>query len=128
MYRRSTPTAAEEQKVEVELWTLHLEGTDRVTGHYDRMEIRESSDNSTFACNGRKEIVIFTRYRVEGSFLPNGQIKLRETSYSTQNHHPCERTEKRYLDTYSGILIGDSIRLKTRDDDVDQVLNRRHGL
>ncbi len=128
VYRRSTPTAAEEQKVELELWTLDQVGADRITGHYDRMEIRESTNNQPYECNGRKEIVIFTRYRVEGTFQPNGQIKLHETGFSTQSNHPCERTEKRYLDTYSGILIGDSIRLKTRDDDVDQVLNRRHGL
>ncbi|MBU1068115.1 hypothetical protein KJ975_00970 [Myxococcota bacterium] len=128
IYRRSTPTQSEEQKVELELWTLQLLGTDRVTGYYDRMEIRETTNGQTFACNGRKEIVLFTRFTVEGTFQPNGQIKLRETGYSTQSHHPCERTEKRYLDTYSGILIGDTIRLKTRDDDVEQVLNRRHGL
>ncbi len=128
VYRRSTPTQAEEQKVELELWTLQLAGTDRVTGHYDRMEIRETTNGQTFTCNGRKEIVLFTRFTVEGTFQPNGQIKLRETGYATQSHHPCERSEKRYLDTYSGILIGDTIRLKTRDDDVEQVLNRRHGL
>ena len=128
LYRRSTPTAAEEQKVELELWTLRALDGGKIAGHYDRMEIRESTNASNFACNGRKEIVLFTRYTVEGTFLPNGQLRLRETGYSTQLHHPCDRTEKRYLDTYSGVLIGDTIRLKTRDDDVEQVLNRRHGL
>ncbi len=128
LYRRSTPTAAEEQKVELELWTLRTLDGGRIAGHYDRMEIRESTNSSNFACNGRKEIVLFTRYTVEGTFLPNGQLRLRETGYSTQHHHPCDRTEKRFLDTYSGVLIGDTIRLKTRDDDVEQVLNRRHGL
>jgi hypothetical protein len=128
VYRRSTPTASEEQKMELEMWTLRLADDGGVSGHYDRMELRESTNSSNFACNGRKEIVLFTRYTVAGTFLPNGQLRLRETGYSTQGDHPCDRTGQRYLDTYSGVLIGDSIRLKTRDDDVEQVLNRRHGL
>ncbi len=128
VYRRLTPVSPSEQKVELELWSLVLSGKDRVTGHYDRVEIRESSDRHPFSCNGQNQIILFTRFQVEGKFLSNGQIRLQETRFFTPQHHPCDRTSRRYMDTYSGILIGDTIRLKTRDDDLEQILNRRHGL
>lgn len=127
-WRRTTPVEQNDQKIEYEIWDLQVGDDGVIHGFCDRMEIRRSLGQQTFACNGGQEIVLFTRYRLTGRFWLNGQIELREMGYTTQNRHPCDRSEKRYLDTYTGVLMGDSIHLKTRGDDAEQVLTRRHGL
>ncbi len=128
VWRRVTPVEQDEQKIEYEVWDLEMNADGTIGGTCDRMEIRRSTSDQTFACSRRSDIVLFTRYRLVGRFWPNGQIELRETGFTTQNRHPCDRSEKRYLDTYTGVLMGDGIHLKTRGDDAEQVLTRRHGL
>lgn len=127
-WRRVTPLEQDEQKIEYEVWDLHVDSDGSVQGTCDRMEVRRSTNEQTFACSGSRDILLFTRYRLMGRFWANGQIELRETGYTTQNRHPCDRSEKRYLDTYTGVLMGDKIHLKTRGDDAEQELTRRHGL
>ncbi len=114
-------------KLELEEWTLRLKRPGELVGHYDRIVVRKSN-SINYTCNGAKEIWFFARYRVKGKITPRGKITLREISVVLPRHEKCEPSRQRYLDRMEGVLVGDTIHLKSVQDKVEQTLKRDYGV
>jgi hypothetical protein len=128
VWRRNSPVKnTPDQKIEIEEWVLN-EKNGVITGYYNRIVMRLSSDDRKFSCNGKKAISFFARYDVEGKLFENGQITLKEIKYYIPKNDDCEPSGERHLDSFKGVFFGDKIKLKSTEDEVEQTLVRRYGV
>ncbi|MBU1535887.1 hypothetical protein KKF84_11250, partial [Myxococcota bacterium] len=81
-----------------------------------------------YSCNAKEEIWFFERYTVSGKIEENGTLSLKETAYQIPANDACEPTGARYLDSFTGILAGDTVRLKSNEDKIEQTLERKYGV
>jgi hypothetical protein len=127
-WKRVTPPKNRvDRKVEIEEWSLKQSKDGVISGFYDRIVIRSSAGERKYSCNGKKEIWFFSRYEVKGKIFENGRIKLSETGYLLPKNENCEPSRKRHLDSFTGILIGDTIHIKSKEEQIEQTLKRQYG-
>ncbi|MBN2723795.1 MAG: hypothetical protein JXR95_06975 [Deltaproteobacteria bacterium] len=125
--RQSRISGSNDSKYEVENWYLTQTSENTIKGYYERTETRLSGDGEKFSCNGETRVVLFSRYSVEGKITPTGEVNLKETGYTVAGNDPCEPSGKRYLDTFSGILVGNKLIIKSPESSVEQELIRSFG-
>ncbi len=101
------------RSTETETWTLTVDGG-KVSGHYDRLVVFESSTGVPFDCNQHIRYGLRTRYAVEGTVV-DGEITLSETSYEV-TPSPCEQSHRK-LKSYKALLSpdGDTLALLWTD-------------
>jgi hypothetical protein len=97
-----------DERLEREEWHL-AEGSDGVSGYYDRTVARVRGDGSNFVCNNLPRYETTTRYNVSGQRFGD-KVTLTETDYKA-SRSPCDNALRR-LDTYQGhVADADSLIL-----------------